>query len=342
MPLSVIRSGEAKENFEPKPEEGTSLQDATGSAALAKSLNDVQNSAVEGDEFSDKVWTTIRENAVRAHEARGMDVNVGKKRTVNRFSGALLKSINMNSTAITRTPDDINDGTSETTACRPATHLRSAAKRLPLPRQQKDHLILERRRHLVESWVEAQRERVAKQEELQGLLRRSAGLSVGGAGKSGSGGALREGDEKSTDTQGVTVNRGSESTGNIIDQTIDPSLSLAPPLIPSPTPSQHSAKSDPTASAAPSVTTVRRNRRKRGLTPGQRARLADAGGNLRETGMDVTGGVAETDAGCHDATSMEKNEADLEDQGFAEPARGKRASYIVIPTATLILDTDYR
>lgn len=218
---------------------------------------------------------------------------------MSRVSAAVLTSINMNRTkTATDTRRGTTDGNDESTAPKQNDRQRhllpSTSRRLPLPGTQNDRLITERRRHLVELWVETQQERVEKQEELQRVSMRAAEAPAVERGTPAVDGEVRGPEDR---VMGAAVGNGYQeirNTGSLMDLIIDDAhLPLAIPVVPSPMGSYPSAtpestKSVPTISAPPSTTTtVRTNRPKRGLTPGQPARLAEADGDGEEAGNEA-------------------------------------------------------
>lgn len=117
----------------------------------------------------------------------------------------------------------------------------------------------------------------------------------------------------------------SQSANSITDQPIDPLLPSAPSLFASPTSSRPSvATSEPTISAPPSTTAkVHRNRSKRGLKSGKRAKLAEADGDEEEEEMEV---FVETDATIRSDSVAIVNTDNIPKSGFSETGRGEEPS----------------
>lgn len=280
LPPSVNPSADGKENLV--------LENAAGEGV--RRHQDGGDNDVKND-----VWEAIQENAVRAHRAREIDAgNTGRDCIVNQSPSSVLSSVNINPTA-----SSLNDPRSIISAEPHPTnqkqngsqrrHIHRIPKSLPLPRTRNDRLICERKRHLIETWVETQRKRVGEQQEVQRVLMRAPAAFERGqvvrvvrAQRQGVG-AEQAGPPAKKDDQEPGP------PGSIVDQPVASPLPVATPRVP---PSPDVRPSPPpasTASAPQSITTEHRNRRKRGRKPGKRAKDAevDVGGEQREVEMVV-------------------------------------------------------
>lgn len=295
--------------------------------AFARTLIDAGHVGGGNGKTVDEAWEAMRENAFQAHRTRGLAVNAGERRT-NRISEAILTAIDLNRSG--KTAFGIAQGIAANpptvTAPGNGAHQRvlPSSARLPLPRPHNDRLIGERRRRLVESWVVTQWERRAKQEEVQRVLTRAAGRAKRRVVPM-SGDVVREKDAVESARR---EDDGPHSSNNIADQPIQSFMSSSEPRIPSTTPPPPASKL--TIPAPPPVTAVHRSSRKRGMTPGQRARMADEVRDSEEERIDETEASVNTGEVSGDAIPAGKNTAELKSYDSGEPERGECGSGILI------------